>query len=47
MMKHGNDSSDKVPNHKNSVEVNAYQLSETKRFGNLVTTKKQQEFEIN
>lgn len=45
-MKQDNDSSVKVPNHKNSVEVNAYQLSEIIIFGNLVTTNKQQEFEI-
>lgn len=46
MMKQDNDSSVKVPNHKNSVEVNAYQLSEIIIFGNLVTANKQQEFEI-
>lgn len=46
MMKQDNDSSVKVPNHKNSVEVNAYQLSEIIIFGHLVTTNKQQEFEI-
>lgn len=46
MMKHDNDSSDKIPNHENSVEVNAYQSSETTMFGNLVTTNKQQEFEV-
>lgn len=44
MMKQDNDSS--VLNHKNSVEVNAYQLSEIIIFGNLVTANKQQEFEI-
>lgn len=45
-MKQDNDSSVKVPNHKTSAEINAYQLSETIIFGNLVTTNKQQEFEI-
>lgn len=47
MIKHDDDSSDKVLNHKNLVEINAYQLSETTMFGNLITTNKQQDFEIN
>lgn len=47
IMKHVNDSPDKAANHKNSVEVNAYQLSEMTMFGNLVTSEKEQEFEIN
>lgn len=46
MMEQDNDSSVKVPNHKNSAEVNVHQLSEIIIFGNLVTANKQQEFEI-
>jgi hypothetical protein len=47
MTKYDDDSSDKVPNHKNSMEISAHQLSETIMFGSLVTTNKKQEFEIN
>ena len=46
MMKTDNDSADKIPNHRNSVEVNAYQLSETTVFGHLITTDKQQGSEV-
>lgn len=45
-MKPDNDSSDKIPNHRNSVEVNAFQLSETTVLGHLITTDKQQASDV-
>lgn len=46
MTKCDDDSSDKVPNRKNSEKVSAFQFSETIMLGSLVTANVQREFDL-